>query len=198
LIKLGWCWTVVQKGVYMDGHEHDNVVEYQNKVFLPAIAHFEAQMAKHKGPKLKKIMSEIQEGQWQIIIQYQDECCFHVNDEAWSLWLWECEQPLHKKGSGRLIHVLDFINEEDGQLVLLDEDGQIIQDAWKIIYPGSNDDPWWDTKPLMDQIKCAIEIFETAHPDCQALIIFDQSSAHASLPPDALKAFKMNKSDRGK
>jgi hypothetical protein len=38
LIKLGWHWTVVQKGVYMDGHDRDNVVEYWNKVFLPAIA----------------------------------------------------------------------------------------------------------------------------------------------------------------
>ncbi|KIJ21177.1 hypothetical protein PAXINDRAFT_51730, partial [Paxillus involutus ATCC 200175] len=32
----------------------------------------------------------------------------------------------------------------------------------------------------------------------QALFIFDNSSAHASLPPDALKAFEMNKSDGGK
>src|SRR6266481_1428705 len=31
--------------------------------------------------------------------------------------------------------------------------------------------------------------------DCQALFIFDQSSAHASLPPDALQAFDMNKSN---
>ena len=45
------------------------------------------------------------------------------------------------------------------------------------------------------QIKFAIEIFEAAHPGCQALFIFDQSSAHALLPPDALKAFEMNKSN---
>jgi hypothetical protein len=106
--------------------------------------------------------------------------------------------PFGKKGRGRLIHVSDFINEEDGRLVLLDKDGQIIRDARKIIYPGANGDPWWDTKQLMDQIKIAIEIFEAAHPGCQALFIFDQSSAHASLPPDALKAFEMNKSDGGK
>ena len=63
LIKLGWHQTVVRKGVYMDGHEHEDVVDYQNRVFLPAMAQFEAQMEKHKGPKLKKIMPEIQEGQ---------------------------------------------------------------------------------------------------------------------------------------
>ncbi len=77
LIRLGWRQTVVRKGVYMDGHEHADVVEYQNNVFLLAIAQFEALVAKHEGPELKKIMPEIQEGQRRIIIQYHDECCFH-------------------------------------------------------------------------------------------------------------------------
>jgi len=44
----------------------------------------------------------------------------------------------------------------------------------------------------------AIAIFEEAHPGCAALFIFDQSSAHASLGPDALCAFDMNKSNGGK
>jgi len=66
----------------MDGHKHDDVVEYQNRVFLLAIAQFEAQMAKHEGPELKKIMLELQERQRQIIIQYHNECCFHASDEA--------------------------------------------------------------------------------------------------------------------
>jgi hypothetical protein len=82
-------------------------------------------------------------------------------------------------------------------LVLLDETGRIIRDARKIIYPGSNGDPWWDTDQLLVQVESAMEIFEAAHPDCQALFVFDQSSAHASLPPDALKAFTMNKSNGG-
>ncbi|KAF7984968.1 hypothetical protein HWV62_9917 [Athelia sp. TMB] len=198
LIKLGWRRTIVRKGVYMDGHERKDVVEYRNKIFLPTLAKFETRMATHEGPELQKVMPELLEGQRCIIIQYHDECCFHANDEAKSLWLREGEQPLRKKSQGRLIHVSDFINEEDGRLVLLDENGQIVRDARKIIYPGSNGDPWWDNKQLMEQIKSAIEIFEAAHPDCQALFIFDQSSAHASLPPDALKAFDMNKSNGGK
>ena len=197
LIKLGWRRTVVRKGVYMDGHEREDVVKYRNQVFLPAIAQFESRMAKHEGQELKKIMPELQEGEKRIIIQYHDESCFHANDEARNLWLREGEQPLRKKSRGRLIHVSDFINEEDGRLILLDETGQKIRDARKIIYPGSNGDPWWDNKQLMEQVTSAIEIFEAAHPDCQSLFIFDQSSAHASLPDDALKSFEMNKSDGG-
>ena len=108
------------------------------------------------------------------------------------------EQPLRKKGRGRLIHVSDFINEEHGRLALQDGDGNITRDARKIIYPGSNGDAWWDTQQLLVQVKEAISIFEVLNPGCQALFIFDQSSAHASLAPDALKAFEMNKSNGGK
>lgn len=73
-----------------------------------------------------------------------------------------------------------------------------MQDARRVIYPGSKGDPWWDTKQLLEQVDNAITIFEKAHPGCQALFVFDQSSAHASLGPDALKAFEMNKGDGGK
>jgi hypothetical protein len=108
------------------------------------------------------------------------------------------QQILQKKGKGRIIHVSGFINAEDGRLALRNESGDIIEEAQEIIYPGVNADAWWDTEQLLKQVKRAIHIFETAHPDCVALFIFDQSSAHASLPPDALRAFEMNKSNGGK
>ena len=113
----------------------------------------------------------------------------------------EGQSILQKKGRGRLIHVYDFINEETGWLVVCNEDGSISDknDAQKIIYPGTNGDPWWDTKQLLKQIYTqAIPIFKQAHPNCQALFIFDQSSAHASLGPEALNAFDMNRSNGGK
>jgi hypothetical protein len=121
-----------------------------------------------------------------------------TNELMKSYRLRDGETVLQKKGRGRIIHVSDFINDEDGRLVLRDSHGEITQDARKIIYPGSNGDPWWDTNQLLTQVKTAIQIFEAAHPDCVCLFMFDQSSAHASLAPDALRAFDMNKSDGGK
>jgi hypothetical protein len=41
----------------------------------------------------------------------------------------------------------------------------------------------------------AIQVFKAAHPKKQSLFIFYQSSAHASSPPDTLKAFDINKTD---
>ncbi|KAF7371742.1 hypothetical protein MVEN_00030700 [Mycena venus] len=87
--------------------------------------------------------------------------------------------------------------ERKGRLVVHDQDGNITEDARVIIYPGSTGDAWWDHAQL-EQVRNAIRIFEKAHPGCQALFIFDQSSAHATLSPDALRAFEMNKSDGGK
>ena len=98
-----------------------------------------------------------------------------------------------------MIHVSDFIEPENGRLVARGPDGEIVKEARQIIYPGgSNGDPWWDCKQLIEQMKTkAFPTFEAAHPGCQALFIFDQSSAHALLPPDTLKAFDMNKSNGG-
>jgi hypothetical protein len=41
LLRLGWRLTTLRKGVYMDGHERPDVVEYREKVFLPAMERFE-------------------------------------------------------------------------------------------------------------------------------------------------------------
>ncbi|KIK49988.1 hypothetical protein GYMLUDRAFT_183301, partial [Collybiopsis luxurians FD-317 M1] len=44
LNTLGWHLTVLRKGVYMDGHERPDVIEYHNKVFLPTMAKYECHM----------------------------------------------------------------------------------------------------------------------------------------------------------
>ena len=56
-------------------------------------------------------------------------------------------------------------------------------------------DPWWEHTQLLTQVDKAITIFEEAHPGCIALFVFDQSLTHASLGPNALCAFDMNKTD---
>ena len=109
------------------------------------------------------------------------------------------ERVLRKKGRGRIIHVSDFVNEEDSRLILCGADGKIIKDARRIIFPGANGDAWWTHENLLEQVQSTIQIHEEASgPGVQALFIFDNSSAHTTLPPDALRAFDMNKSDGGK
>jgi len=102
------------------------------------------------------------------------------------------EQKLQRKGHRWLIHVLDFIEEENGCLSVHNEEGDVVKDAHCIIYPGVSGDLWWGHAQLLMQVDKAIAIFEEAHPNCVALFVFDQLSAHASLRPDALHAFDIN------
>lgn len=178
----------------MDGHERADVIKYRQLVFLPLMAEFEKHMVHYEGVELTHVEPTLQPGEKEIIPNFHDKSSFHGNKEVRSLWLQKGDQPLHKKGRGHLIHVSAFINPKTGRLVLLDENGAVVRDYTKIIYPGSGGDAWWDCEQLLSQM----EEFEVAHPGKQGLFIFDQSSAHASLPDDTLKAFKMNHSDGGK
>ncbi|EIN05877.1 hypothetical protein PUNSTDRAFT_115780 [Punctularia strigosozonata HHB-11173 SS5] len=200
LVKLGWRQTRMKKGIYMDGHEHSDVVAYQQDIFLPQMAHYEKSMVQFVGPELRRVEPNLGPGEKRIIAVFQDESCIHAGEYKSSVWLRVDigEQKLMKKSKGRIIHVSDFIEEENGRLVVLDDNGKVVRDARCIIYPGSKGSAWWDHEQLLAQMDNAIDIFEEAHPGCQALFIFDQSSAHASLGPDALRAFDMNKSNGGK
>jgi hypothetical protein len=51
---------------------------------------------------------------------------------------------------------------------------------------------------LLVKVDQVIGIFEEVYPNCVALFMFNHSSTHASLRPDALCAFDINKSNGGK
>jgi hypothetical protein len=93
---------------------------------------------------------------------------------------------------------LNFVKEENGRLIVRNEEKDVVKDARCVIYPGMGSNAWWDHAQLLMQVNKAIEIFEEVHPNCIALFVFNQLSAHALLGPDALQAFDMNKSNGGK
>jgi len=168
-----------------------------------------------EGSGLVRVDPILGPGEKWVIAVFQDESTFHVNEYKQNIWCtphWKCmayflmfgprtqpgEQKLMRKGRGRLIHVSDFVEEENGRLIVRNEEGVKVKDARVITYPGSTGDPWWDHTQLLAQVDNALAIFEEAHPECIGLFIFDQSSAHASLGPNVLHVFEMNKSNGGK
>ena len=80
LLKLGWQQTRLRKGVYMDGHERDDVKKYRQEVFLPAMAAFECRMVHFEGPELLRVDPQLAPGERKVIAIFHDECCFHGND----------------------------------------------------------------------------------------------------------------------
>jgi hypothetical protein len=89
LVKLGWTRTVIRKGVYMDGHERDDVIKYRSEVFLPKMREFERRMA-HYEPDgkggMKRIEPDLAPGEREIIAEFQDETCCQANDLLSSAW----------------------------------------------------------------------------------------------------------------
>lgn len=86
LVKLGWMRTVLRKGVYMDGHERADVVEYREKVFLPKMKEFERRMARYEGPDLKRVEPDLRPGEKELIAEFQDKSCCAGNDYQASAW----------------------------------------------------------------------------------------------------------------
>jgi hypothetical protein len=59
------------------------------------------------------------------------------------------QQKLLKKGHGQVIHVSDFIKEENGRLIICNKEGNMVKDAQCIIYPGIGTNAWWDHTQLL-------------------------------------------------
>ena len=89
LVKLGWRRTRLKKGVYMDGHERDDVVKYRNEKFLPLMAEYERQMvrwAENEDGTFERVEPELQPGEKRIIALFQDESSFHAGEYKSNVW----------------------------------------------------------------------------------------------------------------
>jgi hypothetical protein len=86
LVKLGWSRTMLRKGVYMDGHEREDVVKYRETVFLPAMKEFERRMVRFEGPELKWVEPVLEPGERILITEFHDESCCQQNEHRSSAW----------------------------------------------------------------------------------------------------------------
>jgi hypothetical protein len=78
----------VKKGVYMDGHERPDIVKYRNSEFLPLMASYKRHIIQWKpeGVGLVHIELDLRPEEKRVIAVFQDESCFHVNDNKPTGW----------------------------------------------------------------------------------------------------------------
>lgn len=60
----------------MDGHEHPDVVEYRDNVFLPTMAKYEELMTKYEGPALEKVPPKLKEGERRLLHSFMMSAAF--------------------------------------------------------------------------------------------------------------------------
>ncbi|KIJ43225.1 hypothetical protein M422DRAFT_253429 [Sphaerobolus stellatus SS14] len=192
LFKLGYELCEAKKGMYVDGHEHPDVVEYR-KEMLDAFVPLERYRRFYKDEDLEPVEPQLP----------------NANDLRRRVYVRDGKMPLRKKGQGRAIHISDFVVEHYGRLKLTDEmlkeneklpseQRLTCTDAREIMYPGKNAEGWWNTEHLIAQVQRAIPIFERMYPGAVGEWIFDQSSAHGAFAKDALNSKEMNVGPGGK
>jgi hypothetical protein len=122
LKRLGYELTTVKKGIYVDGHERPDVVDY-HKTFLNAIAENKHLRNMYDDKDLEIIPPTLNPGttEQKHIPVHHDESIFRSNELQQRVWVMGGKIPLRKKGQGKVIHVLDFITEETGCLSLSEE-----------------------------------------------------------------------------
>jgi transposase len=209
LHALGFSPTPYRKGVYVDGHEREDVVEYR-EMYLRKMEILESTHL--PPPPCEDADFEENIGnpaaQRKLVLLYHDESCFHANEGPSWQWAEEGKLAIRPKSIGRGIMVSDFISEHDGYLTLTDEDHErakerypaIPKSACVLFKYGVQSEGYWNCEKFLIQVENAAQIAEVKYPkeNYTLTFILDQSSGHTAYPEDGLNARRMNVSDGGK
>ena len=110
---------MVKKGIYFDGHERTDVIEYRQNVFLPAMDIHEKYFTIYEGTDMEEqIEPALNFGEKQKLLFVHDECIYYSYEKRSTAWIREGEQPMRQKGRGRSLHVSGFLSETVGPLDL--------------------------------------------------------------------------------
>ena len=209
LHDLGFSPTLYRKGLYFDGHERADVVEYRRiylqKLEVLQISHLPPPSC--SGGHTKEAIGS-STAQKRLVLLYHDESCFHANEGQQWQWTEVDKLALRPKSQGRGLMVSDFIDEHCGFLRLSAEEYEItklaqpdLPAAARVLFKfGAQGDGYWNSEHFIAQVKVALKIAEFKYPssDNYLVFLFDQSSGHCAYAEDALIAHKMNVSNGGK
>lgn len=211
LHKLGYKWKSVQKGVFTDGHERPDVIEYREK-FLTEMSALLLYFVEFQedGSILEKIYpSDCAVGgshRRPIIMITHDESIFSANDSRRNAWIQEGHNILRPKGKGKGIMVSDFLLPwarlnlkslpESNQLEL-NNSGIPGEAATYFEYRSGNEGYWTGDHLLQQILEKALPIAEALYPGYELLFMFDNATSHAVFAKDALRVGSMNKGQGG-
>ncbi|KIJ28737.1 hypothetical protein M422DRAFT_189388 [Sphaerobolus stellatus SS14] len=191
LKRLNWRYGCRKNGMYIDGHERQDVVEYRNG-FLKRWKEYEKRMViyDNDGNVLSKPQGFPVPGhRFQLILVTHDESTFYANDRHKTKWTHSSEKANpERKGEGASIMISDFLTPEWGRLKDEDECARLVFKA------GKNRDGYFSHEDFMKQVEKAVDIFEVkTKARAMGLFMFDNAPSHQKRAPDALSARRMPK-----
>jgi len=125
LHKLSWQYRQKRKGMYIDGHEHEDVVEYR-KGFVERWKEYEKCFVIYNNDRTVVSIPTgfpVPQGvRFRLILVTHDESTFYENDRRKTLWINNNTKAVaEKKGEGQSIMVSEFLTSEWGRLKNGDE-----------------------------------------------------------------------------
>ncbi|EUC59154.1 hypothetical protein RSOL_297460 [Rhizoctonia solani AG-3 Rhs1AP] len=184
---LAYCWGHKPKGMYIDGHEHPDIVAYQQNIYVPTWKAMELRIESFAAfdPKLH-MDPTIQ----RLVVWFHDKCIFKAgNGCSTVLWVPQSASPKPtKKGSGPTLMVSDLVSAAYRWLV--SPNGQ--DHTCVLFEPGENQRDYFNSLHICKHIMHACDILES-YPDEDHLLIFDNSPTHTKRDIESLSAQGMPK-----
>lgn len=100
--KLGYRWVRKHKGLYFDGHEQEDVVNYRQNTFLPTWYKYASRICQWTKDDINiEEPLKFSDGVRPAVGWFHDETIFYANDHRLSHWVKEDESPQPQpKGEG--------------------------------------------------------------------------------------------------
>jgi hypothetical protein len=210
LNRLGYNWQDVKKGVFLDGHERDDVVEYRQRFLqeMEGLLPYLVKFAEDGSMQEKTYPAGCIVGgpdRRPIVMITHDESIFSANDGRHQAWVKDGDTILRPKGRGKGIMVSDFLLPWSRLNLLslpkarqeeLVTSGIPLEAA--ILFEYSKEDGYWDGERLLYQIvNRALPIAQALYPGYDLLFLFDNATLHLIYAKDALRTTHMNKGEGG-
>ena len=204
LKNMDWRFSKDEKGMYIDGHEREDVVAYRT-AFLARWEGYERRMQLHDADGNVTHEPQLQPGEQPLILYTHDESTFYAHDRQKSKWTHKEITPTPQaKGEGESLMISDFLSPEVGRLKTGERcvvDGchtekaiiTCTRSARLLFRAGKGRDGYLDGAKFESEAAKSIDIFEARHPGCQMLAAFDNATTHLRRPSDGLSARKMTK-----
>ena len=208
LHHLGFKPVSHKKGVYIDGHEREDVVSHR-KALLKTLANLRES---HRPPpqcsdEPPRIRREEDDGKKELVVLYHDESIFNTNEGQTWMWGEEDRPAILPKTKGSGIMVSDFVEEHGGYLQLTDAELVLAKERFPDIRPsarqlleyGADKEGYWTGDRFMEQMKNAADIADFKYERSQYTVVwlFDQSSCHRKFDEHALLAKNILVKDGG-
>jgi hypothetical protein len=190
---LSFRWQAEQRGMYVDGHERADVVQYRQGVFVPTYFRLHESAASFDNNGVEIPREPFPPGQNEVIIHHHDETTFYGNDRRKLRWVHDSESPKpYAKGEGQSVMVADFVSAKLGWLA--SPDGR--QRARVTILPGKARDGYFTCDEVLQQLSSAMDILDEHYASYRHAFILDNARTHTKRAENALSARRMPKHTR--